>query len=124
MRVHFLAALGATTILVMAHSFIMFFLIATGVEMKNLEKAYDPLWDSLSWKSTVLALRRASARWPGRFLSVRYEDLVSDPEGRVREICAFLGLDFDPAMLGILRGFAKSRILPTFKSRRICAPIP
>jgi hypothetical protein len=35
---HFLAALGTTTILVMAHSFIMFFLIATGVEMKDLEK--------------------------------------------------------------------------------------
>ena len=32
-----MAALGATTILVMAHSFIMFFLIATGVEMKELE---------------------------------------------------------------------------------------
>jgi hypothetical protein len=38
-RVHFLAALGATTILVMAHSFIMFFLIATGVELKDMEKA-------------------------------------------------------------------------------------
>lgn len=37
-RRHFLAALGTTTILVMAHSFIMFFLIATGVEMKDLEK--------------------------------------------------------------------------------------
>jgi len=36
---HFLAALAATTILVMAHSFIMFFLIATGVEMKDLEKS-------------------------------------------------------------------------------------
>ena len=39
MRAHFLAALGATTLLVMAHSFIMFFLIATGVEMKEMEKA-------------------------------------------------------------------------------------
>jgi hypothetical protein len=37
-RDHFLAALGATTLLVMAHSFIMFFLIATGVELKNMEK--------------------------------------------------------------------------------------
>src|SRR5262245_26845193 len=37
-RLHFLAALGTTTILVMAHSFIMFFLIATGVEMKDMEK--------------------------------------------------------------------------------------
>ena len=38
MRLHFLAALGTTTILVMAHSFIMFFLIATGVELKDMEK--------------------------------------------------------------------------------------
>ena len=38
MRLHFVAALGTTTILVMAHSFIMFFLIATGVEMKDMEK--------------------------------------------------------------------------------------
>jgi hypothetical protein len=38
-RAHFLAALGTTTILVMAHSFIMFFLIATGVELKDIEKA-------------------------------------------------------------------------------------
>jgi len=37
-RQHFLLALGATTLLVMAHSFIMFFLIATGVELKNMEK--------------------------------------------------------------------------------------
>jgi hypothetical protein len=38
MRSHFLISLGSTLILVMAHSFIMFFLIATGVEMKDLEK--------------------------------------------------------------------------------------
>jgi len=39
MKFHFLAALGTTTLLVMAHSFIMFFLIATGVELKEMEKA-------------------------------------------------------------------------------------
>jgi hypothetical protein len=39
LKTHFMAALLSTTILVMAHSFIMFFLIATGVEMKELEKA-------------------------------------------------------------------------------------
>jgi hypothetical protein len=38
-RPHFLIALLSTTLLVMAHSFIMFFLIATGVEMKDMEKA-------------------------------------------------------------------------------------
>jgi hypothetical protein len=35
---HFIFALISTTLLVMAHSFIMFFLIATGVELKNMEK--------------------------------------------------------------------------------------
>ena len=38
LKTHFMAALFSTTVLVMAHSFIMFFLIATGVEMKDLEK--------------------------------------------------------------------------------------
>jgi hypothetical protein len=37
-RRHVVAALGTTTLLVMAHSFIMFFLIATGVSMKELER--------------------------------------------------------------------------------------
>jgi hypothetical protein len=37
-RQHFLLALGTTTLLVMAHSFIMFFLIATGVELKDMER--------------------------------------------------------------------------------------
>ena len=35
---HFLIAMMSTLILVMAHSFIMFFLIATGVELKEMEK--------------------------------------------------------------------------------------
>ena len=39
MRQHFLAALGSTFLLVMGHSFVMFFLLATGVEMKDMEKA-------------------------------------------------------------------------------------
>jgi hypothetical protein len=38
MRQHFLLGLGSTFLLVMAHSFIMFFLIATGVELKEMEK--------------------------------------------------------------------------------------
>ena len=39
LRSHFVLALGSTFLLVMAHSFIMFFLIATGVELKDMEKA-------------------------------------------------------------------------------------
>jgi len=37
-REHFLYSLVSTLFLVMGHSFIMFFLIATGVELKDMEK--------------------------------------------------------------------------------------
>jgi hypothetical protein len=34
-----------------------------------------------------------------RYTSVRYEDLVTQPEGELRRLCAFLGEPFVPAML-------------------------
>ncbi|MBA3384882.1 MAG: sulfotransferase [Actinobacteria bacterium] len=30
---------------------------------------------------------------------IRYEDLVEQPESRLREVCVFLGLEYEPAML-------------------------
>jgi hypothetical protein len=32
-------------------------------------------------------------------LTVKYEDVTTDPEGETRRICEFLGLDWEPAML-------------------------
>lgn len=53
---HILMALGTTTLLVMAHSFIMFFLIATGVALKDVEKAQG--WgDSFRRRTLVLKAR-------------------------------------------------------------------
>ena len=54
MKQHFLLALGSTTLLVMAHSFIMFFLIATGVELKDMEKAAG--WGD-SFRRRTIALK-------------------------------------------------------------------
>ncbi|OAH12825.1 sulfotransferase family protein [Streptomyces jeddahensis] len=31
--------------------------------------------------------------------TIRYEQLTEDPEGQLRDLCAFLGIDFDPSML-------------------------
>jgi sulfotransferase family protein len=43
--------------------------------------------------------RLASHVGPARFTTVRYEDLVADSERELRRLCAFLGEDYDPAML-------------------------
>jgi hypothetical protein len=52
------------------------------------------------WKNRV---RRGRAGGgvvgPGRYIEVRYEDVVVDPEAVAREVCSFLGLSFEAGML-------------------------
>ena len=43
------------------------------------------------------AVEDARRRLPGH--TVRYEDLASDPETETKRLCAFLGVDWEPAML-------------------------
>lgn len=52
------------------------------------------------WKRGVEKGRRAGRRLgPERYLEMRYEDLVKDPEKTARSLCDFIGLPFAPAML-------------------------
>jgi hypothetical protein len=52
------------------------------------------------WARRVSAgMRAGRALEPGRYLEILNEDLAEDPEGEMRDICRFLGLDFHPAML-------------------------
>jgi hypothetical protein len=52
------------------------------------------------WRTEVEAARRLGRQaGPGRYLEVRYERLVAEPEEELRRICDFAGLAFDPAML-------------------------
>lgn len=64
-------------------------------------KGYDPLRDSLGWRAAVRAGSGAAQRHPGALLRVRYEDLVSDPEGQARHLADFLGLTYQPSMLAV-----------------------
>jgi hypothetical protein len=53
-----------------------------------------------AWRRLVSAGRRDGKRLgPGRYLEVRYEALVDDPEAVLRTVCQFVGLSFDPSML-------------------------
>jgi len=44
------------------------------------------------------SLRAARTYRPDVYFQVRYEDLVADPETHLRQICRFLGEEYDPAM--------------------------
>ena len=37
---------------------------------------------------------------PDRYIELRFEDLVADPEAALKRVCAFMGVPYDDAMLG------------------------
>jgi Sulfotransferase family len=51
------------------------------------------------WRRRILRAREQAKRLRGRYLELRYEDLVTDPEPTLRAICELIDLDYDPAML-------------------------
>ena len=51
------------------------------------------------WKMNFIKLERVRKEYPDKFLVLRYEDLVSEPEKKLRAICDFLGIEFLPVML-------------------------
>lgn len=61
---------------------------------KNVAKA-AALWELRVSKGC----RDGRALGGGRYLEIRYEDLVEDAAGEARDICDFLELEFDPGML-------------------------
>jgi hypothetical protein len=52
---------------------------------------------AVAWKREVRAARQFGRTHP--YHELRYEDLVEQPELRLREVCAFLGLEYEPGML-------------------------
>ena len=53
----------------------------------------------MQWKKSAEQISRLKADRPERFLTLRYEDLVSDPESMYREVCEFLRVKFLPGLL-------------------------
>jgi hypothetical protein len=53
------------------------------------------------WLDSTRAGRRNEARFPDRYLLVRYEDLARDPEGTMRRVCSFIDEDYSSAMLSM-----------------------
>jgi len=72
------------------------------VAMSWIDLGYDRYYErpGFEW-TTVMQTRRTYVNGPHwhQILEVKYEELVADPEGTTRQICAFLDERFEPAML-------------------------
>jgi sulfotransferase family protein len=51
------------------------------------------------WADGVVKARRDGERLGDRYMEVRYEDLLAQPEAELRRCCSFLGLAFDRSLL-------------------------
>jgi sulfotransferase family protein len=64
-----------------------------------------------AWRLEIEGAQQFGAQLgPARYLELRYEDLVAEPEARLREVCGFLGLEFEPAMLEYHRDVDPGRL--------------
>jgi hypothetical protein len=70
---------------------------------------------TMHWiRSAVLALRNAR-RYPASYKAVSYEDLVRRSEETMRDVCAFLAEDFEPAMM-------RMESEPRYEPERLASP--
>jgi hypothetical protein len=51
------------------------------------------------WRTEILSARRLGKHVGGRYLELRYEDLVTEPEREVRRVCEHASLSWEPALL-------------------------
>ena len=74
---------------------------ATAASMRKRARKHL-LWSAQRWvDGNLTALQHQFIIGKEQMLLLRYEDLLTDPEGSMRRICLFLDLDFDPCMLDL-----------------------
>ena len=77
---------------------------ATCASKNVLDDKYPWLFLIRQWRKSaafILDNIRDGRPWSNRIMAVRYEDLISNTEQCCRDICLFLGLEYDPALLDI-----------------------
>jgi hypothetical protein len=64
------------------------------------------------WRRAVRRAHRfGTGLGPQRYLQLRLEDLVTDPAGELRRVCAFLGEAYEPTMLDYPDRFARPGVV-------------
>ena len=71
-------------------------------ESTRIRRLYHPVLSSLYWRSGVnLILKHRRRLGPTTLRVIQYEHLVHEPATTVADLCAFLGIAYEPSMLEI-----------------------
>ncbi len=74
----------------------------TEYHVERIRKLYHPLLTSILWKTCIRQIQRIQGRIsPENLVIVKYEDLVSETERVVRELCSYIGETFERQMLDV-----------------------
>lgn len=60
---------------------------------------YHPYIITRLWISSIRTAQRYTA--DNRFISIKFEDLLANPEANIRQICSKVGIEFEPQMLQV-----------------------
>ena len=72
---------------------------------------YHPFYVAQLWsKQQRVGMALAKKLTPELFLTVRYEDLVSDPQKEVKRVCAFLNEEYSERLLEFFKGESASEL--------------
>jgi hypothetical protein len=109
--------------------------VVTLRDPRDLLVSYDEAWggnnrDSLFLMKCAAVVRHYLTQLletPGfpreQMLVVKYEELVTDPQTALGEVCAFLGIDFDPGMLDFHEQFSRREVPYTPYHKMLSQPV-
>jgi hypothetical protein len=68
-------------------------------QLPTLMKLVILLQTTMTWREGARRCLENQKKYPLNYYTQRFEDLVRDPETQVKELCAFIGVPFQPSML-------------------------
>lgn len=64
------------------------------------------------WKKNLKIIEKYLNKFPNRFFDLKYEDLAKYPETKIKEICDFLNIEFQPGMLEFYKFENSDKLYP------------
>ena len=83
------------------------------VSMKKMDlEMSQPALVSYRWKLSVKSIYPYKAKHPDKLSTIKYEDLIKEPENKLKEICNYLNIKYDPVMLDFHKIEAGTEFMP------------